>query len=225
MLSEPMVVPSILSADFACLRDQLEAVEKGGAGMVHVDVMDGHFVPNLTLGVPVVRSLSGATRLALDVHLMITDPARYAPAFISAGARLVSFHVETAGSGSEVARRIQAAGARAGLAINPDTPLSALEEAIGVVDYVLLMSVHPGFGGQEFIPATMERLTALRALLRSRKREIPIEVDGGIGESNAWQLARAGANWLVAGSAIFSTGDPEEQTRRLCDSLRRQVPS
>lgn len=211
----PCVVPSILSADFGCLRDQVAAVERGGAAMIHVDIMDGHFVPNLSMGVPIVRALSRICRIPMDIHLMIADPIRYVGAFIAAGAKLVSFHLEAAARPLEVIGAIQEAGAGAGVAIKPKTPLAALDGVLARADFILLMSVEPGFGGQKFIPATLEKVDELGKTLRARDRIIPIEVDGGVGEENAAGLVAAGASLLVAGSAIFDGIDPEASTRRL----------
>lgn len=211
----PHVAPSILSADFGCLRDQVAAATRGGAGLIHVDVMDGHFVPNLSMGVPVLKSLAPACSLPLDVHLMITDPARYAGEFIKAGASLVSFHVEAVDRCEDVIGSIRAAGARAGIAVKPATPLSAIDAVLERVDYVLLMSVEPGFGGQKFMPATIGKVSDLRGRLERLGRRIPIEVDGGVGDDNIGPLVGAGARFLVAGSSVFGGGDPEAATRRL----------
>jgi ribulose-phosphate 3-epimerase len=202
------IIPSILSADFARLADEIERVEQGGVSMLHVDVMDGHFVPNITIGPPVVRSIRKATRLALDVHLMIADPDRYAPEFISAGADCISVHQETCPHLDRTIHLIQGLGARAGVVINPATPVSLLEEILPVVDYVLLMSVNPGFGGQAFIPRTLEKVRALDRLRRSSGLGYRIEIDGGISKENLPEVVRAGCDWIVTGSSVFHTGDP-----------------
>jgi ribulose-phosphate 3-epimerase len=214
---KPHVAPSILSADFGRLGEQIAAAERGGAGLIHVDVMDGHFVPNLSIGVPIVESLAPTSRLPLDVHLMITDPLKYAGAFIAAGAGLVSFHVEAVERCDPVIDRIQSAGARAGIAVRPGTPLGAIEGLLDRIDFVLLMSVEPGFGGQKFMPAVLDKVAALRRTLEARGRDIPIEVDGGVDLDNVAALVAAGARFLVAGSAVFRRGDPEAATRRLRD--------
>ena len=198
------IAPSILSADFTRLGEQIEAAERGGATIVHVDVMDGHFVPNITLGLPVVRSLARATRLPLDTHLMISEPGRYAEQFAEAGARMVSVHIEIDPHIHRTLASIRKKGAKAGVVINPATSLSALDEVLNFVDYVLVMSVNPGFGGQAFIPAALEKISRVRALVGARP--IDIEVDGGVTADNAAAVARAGANVLVAGSAVFKGG-------------------
>ena len=217
---KPYVVPSILSADFGCLRDQVAAVERGGAAMIHVDIMDGHFVPNLSMGVPIVQALSRICRIPMDIHLMIADPIRYVGAFVAAGAKLVSFHLEAAERPVEVIGAIQEAGARAGVAVKPKTPLAALDGVLARTDFILLMSVEPGFGGQKFIPATLEKVVELGKRLREQDRIVPIEVDGGVGEENAPGLVAAGASLMVAGSAIFDGIDPEATTRKLHTLIR-----
>ena len=160
------IAPSILSADFSCLGDQIQAVERGGAGVLHVDVMDGHFVPNITVGLPVVKSLAGFTRLPIDAHLMITDPGKYALEFVKAGAQMVSVHVEADPHLHRTLMSIKSGGAQAGVVLNPATPVSAVEEALQFVDYVLVMSVNPGFGGQTFIPQSLDKVKRLRQLIR-----------------------------------------------------------
>jgi ribulose-phosphate 3-epimerase len=212
---QPYLAPSIRAADFGSLRDQVAAATRGGAGLVHVDVMDGHFVPNLSMGAPIVRSLAGTCEIPLDVHLMITDPLRYAGDFIAAGAALVSFHVEAVENCEAVIDGIRSAGARAGIAVKPATPLTAIDDILDRVDYVLLMSVEPGFGGQKFIPSTFDKVADLRRRLDRCGRPIPIEVDGGVCDDNIGGLVKAGARFLVAGSSVFGGGDPEAATRRL----------
>ena len=202
------ILPSILSADFAHLGDQVAALEQAGCRMLHVDVMDGHFVPNITIGPPVVASLRKATRLTLDVHLMITDPDRYAPLFIEAGADQVSVHQETCPHLDRTLKMIQGMGARAGVVLNPATPLETLDEVLEFVDYVLIMSVNPGFGGQAFIPYALGKVRRLAAKKRERGLTFPIEIDGGVTMKNVAEIVRAGAEWLVAGSHIFGTGNP-----------------
>ncbi len=202
------IAPSILSADFTRLREEIEAAERGGATIVHVDVMDGHFVPNITVGLPVVRSLARATRLPLDTHLMISEPGRYAEQFVEAGAQMVSVHIEADPHIHRTLTGIRAKGAQAGVVINPATPLSALDEALQFADYVLVMSVNPGFGGQQYIKQTGGKLRRMRRLLDERGLDqVVLQVDGGITAANVCEVVEAGATCIVAGSAIF--GHPE----------------
>ncbi len=210
-----ILAPSILSADFGRLADELQRVERGGAGLVHVDVMDGHFVPNLTLGPPVVKALRRATRLPLDVHLMIEHADRWLDAFIDAGADWVSLHVEAVTHLQRAVAHLKARGVRAGVALNPATPLSALEEILPELDYVLIMSVNPGFGGQSFIPGALDKVRRLAGMLRARALGARIEVDGGVDPGNVRALLDAGAEILVAGSAVFGQGDAEAGARAL----------
>jgi ribulose-phosphate 3-epimerase len=208
------LAPSILSADFANLGAAVAAVTRGGADQIHVDVMDGHFVPNISIGVPVVRSLRKATALPLDVHLMITDPDRYIDAFVDAGANLISVHVEVLPHLHRTIAQIKTLGARAGVVLNPSTPVSSIEEVAADVDFVLVMSVNPGFGGQVFIPASVQKIRKVRALLDAAGNAAPIEVDGGVDMTTVAAVVEAGAEWLVAGSAIFG-GDAEPAARAL----------
>jgi ribulose-phosphate 3-epimerase len=209
------IAPSILSADFAALGAQIAAAERGGADLIHVDVMDGHFVPNLTIGPPVVRSIRKVAKVPLDVHLMIEEPDRYLEAFVSAGAAMISVHVEVLPHLHRTIQAIKQLGAKAGVALNPSTPIVALEEIAADVDHVLVMSVNPGFGGQTFIPRSESKIQAVRALLDREGNAAPIEVDGGIDRTNAARIVEAGATILVAGHSIFGTGDPERATREL----------
>jgi ribulose-phosphate 3-epimerase len=210
------IAPSILSADFAALGEAVAAVERGGADLIHVDVMDGHFVPNLTVGPAVVRSLKRVTRVPLDVHLMITDPDRYIEAFRNAGAALMSVHVEVLPHLHRTVQAIKALGAKAGVVLNPSTPVTALEQIAGDVDFVLVMSVDPGFGGQTFIPRSESKVREVRALLdRAGRTAAPVAIDGGIDLTTAPRVAAAGARIIVAGSAIFHSQDPERATREL----------
>lgn len=209
------IAPSILSADFASLGQAVAAVTRGGADLIHIDVMDGHFVPNLTMGPPVVQSLSRITRVPLDVHLMIEEPDRYLEVFVRAGAAMISVHAEVLPHLHRTLQAIKELGAKAGVALNPSTPVVALEEIAGDVDHVLVMSVNPGFGGQTFIPRTESKIQAVRALLDRQGSTAPIEVDGGIDPTNAARVVQAGATILVAGHSIFGTGDPERATRDL----------
>lgn len=201
------IAPSILSADFSRLGEEIEAVEQGGAGLIHVDVMDGHFVPNITIGLPVVKSLARATRLPLDAHLMISEPGRYAEQFVKAGARMVSVHVEAEAHLHRTISSIKAAGAQAGVVLNPATPIESLTEILSFVDYILIMSVNPGFGGQQFIPTSVDKVRRLRRMIDQRGLAVRIEIDGGIDLNTLPQVVEAGAEMIVAGSAIFGTGD------------------
>ena len=209
------IAPSILAADFAALGACIAAAERGGADLVHVDVMDGHFVPNLTVGPPVVRALKRVAHVPLDVHLMIEDPDRYIPAFVEAGAGLISVHVEVLPHLHRTLGLIKSLGAQAGAVLNPSTPVGCLEEVAADVDFVLIMTVNPGFGGQAFIPRSTSKVRAMRALLDGAGNAAPIEVDGGIDEHNIGRLVAAGADWIVAGTSVFGSDDAEASTRRL----------
>ncbi len=209
------LAPSILAADFAALGSAIAAAERGGADYIHVDVMDGHFVPNLTLGPPVVKCVKKVATVPLDVHLMIEDPDRFIPAFVEAGANMISVHVEAVTHLHRTVGFIKSFGARAGVVLNPSTPVVALEEIAGDVDYVLLMTVNPGFGGQTFIPRSTSKIEATRALLDRFGSRAPIEVDGGIDIQTVAQVVDAGAEILVAGVAVFHAPDPAEAARAL----------
>ena len=209
------LAPSILSADFAALGEAIAAAERGGADLIHVDVMDGHFVPNITIGPPVVRSIKRIARVPLDVHLMIMDPDRYIEAFVEAGAAMLSVHVEVLPHLHRTVHAIKALGAKAGVVLNPATPVASLTEIAADVDFVLVMSVNPGFGGQSFIPSSERKLTEVRALLDRAGNRAPIEIDGGIDLKNIARVVAAGADIIVAGSAVFHSGDPERATRDL----------
>jgi ribulose-phosphate 3-epimerase len=219
------IAPSLLSADFSALGHAVALAERGGADMIHVDVMDGHFVPNITLGPPVVAALKRVSRLPLDVHLMIEEPDRYLEAFVSAGAASVTVHVEAAVHLHRSVHFIKSLGARAGVALNPATPVSALEQIAGDVDYVLVMTVNPGFGGQTFIPRSESKVRAVRELLRREGSTAPIEVDGGIDVHTAPRIVAAGADILVAGNAIFGSPDPERAIRELRAAAAAAVAS
>ena len=209
------IAPSILAANFSCLGDEIQAAERGGAAILHVDVMDGHFVPNITVGLPVVKSLAQFTKLPIDAHLMISEPGTYATQFVEAGARMVSVHVETDPNLHRTLTAIRDAGARPGVVLNPATPLSAIEEALQFVDYVLVMSVNPGFGGQKFIPQTLDKVKRLRRLIDERQLNVRIEIDGGVDRNNIETVVEAGAEIIVAGSAVFGTGDAENAVKEL----------
>ncbi len=202
------ISPSIIAADYAHLGAALEKIEKGGADMVHVDVMDGHFVPNITIGPGVAASLARSTRLPLDCHLMVEDPGRWIGPFLEAGAARISIHAEARGPLRGVLASIREGGAEASLAVNPDTPCEAALEVLDLLDVVLVMSVHPGFCGQAFIEQSVEKVGTLAAGIRAAGRTLKIQVDGGVDESNAERLVRAGARSLVAGSAVFRAENP-----------------
>jgi len=209
------IAPSILSADFSRLGEEIARVEKAGASILHVDVMDGRFVPNITVGLPVVKAISRATQLPIDAHLMIVEPGQYAESFVKAGARMVSIHIEADPNAHRTLSGIRSAGALAGIVINPATPLGALDEAIKSADYVLVMSVNPGFGGQEFIPESLDKVRRLRKMIDERGLKTRIEIDGGINADNIAEVTGAGAEIIVAGSAIFGAPDPAVALREL----------
>jgi ribulose-phosphate 3-epimerase len=215
-----MIAPSILSADFARLAEQVAAAARGGAQVVHVDVMDGHFVPNITLGPPIVASLHKATPLPLDVHLMIENADRYLQAFVDAGAAWITLHQEAVPHLERQVAFLRQRGVRAGVALNPATPIGTLEEILPELDYVLVMSVNPGFGGQKFIASSLEKIRRLRALIAARGLAVQIEVDGGVDAGNVRSLVEAGVDVLVAGSAVFGEGDPAAAVQRLIEAAR-----
>ncbi len=206
----PIIAPSILSADFSRLGEDVLAVEKAGADWIHVDVMDGHFVPNITLGPPIVQAVHQVTTLPLDVHLMIENPDRYINDFARAGASMISVHAETCPHLNSTLAQIRRAGAQAGVVLNPATPLSVVDWVLEYVDLVLIMSVNPGFGGQQFIPNTLSKISALRRIIDDRDLTILIEVDGGVNTGTIADVARAGADVFVAGSAIFGSKDYQQ---------------
>jgi ribulose-phosphate 3-epimerase len=209
------LAPSILSANFATLGAEVAAAQRGGADQIHIDVMDGHFVPNLTMGPAVVTAVRRVTDLPLDVHLMVSDPDRFLEAFAEAGASLLTVHAEVLPHLNRTLQAIKRLGCRAGVALNPSTPLTAIEEVIGEVDVVLVMSVNPGFGGQAFLPATESKIARVRQLLLGAGRDADIEVDGGIDQGNIGRVVAAGATMIVAGASIFGTKDPESAARTL----------
>ena len=210
-----LIAPSILSADFAALGQAIAAVERGGADLIHVDVMDGHFVPNITIGPPVVASLKRVVSVPLDVHLMISEPDRFIEAFAAAGATMLSVHVEVLPHLHRTVHAIKALGVKAGVVLNPATPAAALQDIATDVDFVLVMSVNPGFGGQTFISRSESKVSEVRALLDRAGNPAPVEIDGGIDLTNVGRVVSAGARILVAGSAVFHSPDPERATREL----------
>ena len=209
------IAPSILSADFARLADEVARVAEGGADLIHVDVMDGHFVPNITIGPPVVAALKRVTTLPLDVHLMIEHPEDYLEAFVSAGASIVTVHAEVERHLHRTLTRIRQLGAKASVAVNPSTPLEAVRDVAHLLDQLLVMSVNPGFGGQQFIPESTDKVERARKMLTAAGSQAAIEVDGGVDASNAAALVAAGATVLVAGASIFGTPDAAAATRAL----------
>ncbi len=211
------LAPSILSADFTRLAEEIHAVKEGGATVLHVDVMDGRFVPNITIGLPVVRSIRKITDLTIDCHLMISEPGVYAVEFVKAGANMVSVHVEADVHLHRTLTAIREAGGQSGIAINPATPLVSIEEALPFADFILLMSVNPGFGGQKFIHTVIDKLRRLRRMIDERGLLTRIEIDGGIDAGNIKKIVESGAEIIVAGSAVFGTGNPMEAARELID--------
>jgi ribulose-phosphate 3-epimerase len=209
------VAPSILSADFSRLAEEVKRVEAGGADLLHIDVMDGHFVPNITLGPPVISSLKGKTDLAFDVHLMIENPERFIDDFIKAGADIITVHVESSVHLHRLVNYIKSQGIKPGVALNPSTPLTGLQYILDDVYMVLIMSVNPGFGGQKFIPGMIEKIRELNKIVQQNKPDILIEVDGGINEDNALEIIKAGADILVAGSAIYKSTNPGNVIKKL----------
>jgi ribulose-phosphate 3-epimerase len=211
------LAPSILSANFAALGEDIRKVEEAGAHMLHLDVMDGHFVPNITIGPPVVRSIRNATKLPLDVHLMISDPDKYIPAFVEAGANILTVHAEATVHLDRTLNFIRSQNVGAGVSLNPATPISTVEHVLGLVDMLLIMSVNPGFGGQRFIPYSVQKIRQARQLIEERNYRCVIEVDGGIDTDTLPEVIKAGAGVLVAGSAIFGTADPARKTKEMLE--------
>ena len=212
------IAPSILSADFSRLGDEIKAVEDAGADWIHVDVMDGHFVPNITIGPPVIESIRKVTKLPLDVHLMIEHADRYVKSFAEAGADLLTVHVEACPHLNRTLQTIRELDVRAGVVLNPATPLSSLEEVLHEIDMVLLMSVNPGFSGQSFIPSMLDKISNLRDIMSHYEDEIEMQVDGGVRVDNAGKIKEAGASVLVAGSAIFNSKDYKKTIQQLRDA-------
>jgi len=211
------IAPSILSADFAALGEEIRKVEDGGAHLIHVDVMDGHFVPNITIGPPVVKSIRKTTKLPLDVHLMISDPDKYIPAFAEAGANILTVHAEATVHLDRTLNFIRSQNVGVGVSICPTTPVQAVEYALGLADMLLIMTVNPGFGGQKFIPYTVEKIKQARQVIENRNYRCVIEVDGGIDDETVPDVIKAGAEVLVAGSAIFHAPDPARKVKELLE--------
>lgn len=213
-----ILAPSLLAADLGRLAEEMRAAERGGAGLVHVDVMDGHFVPNLTFGPAVVKAVRGFTQLPIDAHLMVDNAEEHMDAFVDAGASWVSLHVEAVTHLQRALAHLRERGVKAGVAVNPSTPLWSLEEILPEVDYVLLMTVNPGYSGQKLLPSVVDKVRRLRLSLRERGLDARIEVDGGIDEGNIRSVVDAGAEVVVAGAAVFYGGEPEKAARRLIEA-------
>ena len=213
------IAPSILSADFGRLREEIDAAERGGATILHFDVMDGRFVPNITVGLPVLKSLRNVTKMKIDAHLMIEEPGRYAVQFVEAGADMVSVHIEADPHIHRTLASIRDAGAKAGVVLNPATSLNVIDEVLNHCDFVLVMSVNPGFGGQKFIGASLDKLKRLRGIIDDRGLPVRIEIDGGVDQNNIKDVVSAGAEMIVAGSAVFGGGKPEAAVKRLIEAV------
>lgn len=209
------IVPSIFAADFMRLGEEIQRVEQAGARMIHVDIMDGHFVPNFTMGTPITESIRRSSDVKLDHHLMLEDPDTYAPLFIKAGADCVSVHYEVCRNLDRTLHMIRDLGAKAGVVINPATPVGLLENVLEIVDYVLVMSVNPGYGGQKFIPNALRKVEQLARMRSERRLDFAIEIDGGVGAENIAEVAQAGVDWVVAGSSVFGSADPAGALREL----------
>lgn len=209
------IAPSILSADFARLEEEIKKVEVDGVQYLHIDVMDGHFVPNITIGAPVVKSIKKVTKIPLDVHLMISDPGKYADDFIKAGADILTIHIEAEKYSDEILNRIKAKGIRAGVSVKPNTPLKAIEHLYNVVDLILVMTVEPGFGGQKLITQALEKVRELKLIKERTNARFIIELDGGVSEDNINECVTAGAELIVAGNAVFATKDPARAIKNL----------
>ncbi len=218
-MKQKKIAPSILSADFSHLAKEIQKVEEAGADMIHVDVMDGHFVPNLTVGPPIVKSIRKATRLPLDVHLMITNPDDYIPEFIKSGSDYLTVHVETCPHLHRTIQAIKENGVKAGVTLNPATPLSLIAPILPFVDLLLVMSVNPGFGGQSFIPQVLDKIREARHMINEMHVPVELEVDGGLKAENIKEIAQAGADIFVAGSSIFHSKDYKMTLERMRDAI------
>ncbi len=214
-----MIAPSILSADFSKLGEEIKKVEEGGADMLHLDIMDGHFVPQITMGPPVVKSIRKITKLTLDVHLMVTNPDDNIDSFVKAGADMISFHFETAHTPFRTISKIKESGLKAGIALNPLTPISSVLDALPYIDFVLLMSVSPGYGGQSFIPSVLDKIKKMRTIIDRNGYKTLIEVDGGVKGDNLESLKKAGVDIFVAGSYIFKSENPKETVKKMKEIL------
>ena len=211
-----MIAPSILSANFSILGEEIKQVEEGGADIIHLDIMDGKYVPNITFGIPVIESIRSITNLPFDAHLMVLEPEKYVPDFIKAGCNMISFHMDACYHSHRLVEYIKSQGIMAGVVLNPATPVNTIEEIIHYIDYILVMSVNPGFGGQKFIPQTLEKVKKIRELMEENNRmDILIEIDGGIKENNIKEVSEAGVNIFVAGSSIFNSKSPYEAVKVL----------
>jgi len=217
------IVPSIFAADFTRLGEEIRCVEKAGISMIHVDIMDGHFVPNFTMGTPITESIRRITNVKLDHHLMIEDPDTYAPVFIKAGADSVSVHYEVCRNLDRTLHMIQDHGAKAGVVINPATRAMLLDEVLDIIDFVLVMSVNPGYGGQKFIPNSLNKVRELVRRRDERGLDFAIEIDGGVGPENIAEVARAGVDWVVAGSSVFRSPDPAQAVRDMEQAAREAL--
>ncbi len=216
-----LIAPSVLSANFSKLGEEIKKVEKGGADIIHLDIMDGRYVPNITFGIPVIESIRPITELPFDAHLMIVEPEKYVEDFIKAGVNMISFHMDATIHSHRLVEKIKSLGAKAGVVLNPATPVNTLEEIIYYIDYVLIMSVNPGFGGQKFIPQTLEKVKKLKTLMKETGRtDILIEIDGGIKEENIREVSAAGVNIFVAGSSVFKAESPAEAVKKLKEKVR-----
>lgn len=209
------IAPSILSADFSKLENEIKKVEQAGADLLHIDIMDGHFVPNLTFGPPVVSSIRKVSKLPFDVHLMVNNPDAFLSEFVRAGADMITIHAETAPHLHRLLQTIKDYGIRSGIALNPSTSISVVEEVLDMTDMVLIMSVNPGFGGQKFIPSSISKIARLKKMIEDRNLNIDIEVDGGITQQNAQPVIQAGANILVAGSAVYGAADMADAIKNI----------